>query len=386
MNDLPINIHIAGDEHVKKQALSVLSILALTGSLLAGCGSSAGQSTASGQPVGQGGSQAQAQLEDTLVVAGNGATVEQLMKDEIFKKFNEKYPNVKLTYVSGVSTDIVAKVKAQKNAPQIDVTIVEGGEQEKGRQEGLWEALSETDIPNMKNVPQDLRVAENSGVTVNFTPMGISYNAELVKEKGLPVPKSWNDLTRPEVKGYITMTDVASNFGRSTMIMLAYANGGSEKNIEPGFEKMKTIASYMPTFAKSAAQLQQNLQNKSAAYTTWTMARSLTQKETGLPLEFVFPEEGGNIVPNVATLVKGAKHPNAAKAFIDFLLSDEVQIMYATKLYYNPATAVKLPEDVAKQLEFDRSKVVNFDYDTISKEMSAWLDRFNKEIAPLTGK
>ncbi|MBG9567649.1 extracellular solute-binding protein [Brevibacillus agri] len=372
---------------MKKKALSVLSIFALTGSLLAGCGSATPQTAAPTPAAGNtDGGQAQVQLEDTLVVAGNGATVEKLMKDEIFKKFNEKYPNVKLTYVSGVSTEIVAKVKAQKNSPQIDLTIVEGGEQEKGRQEGLWETISATDIPNVKNVPQDLKVTDDSGVVVNFTPMGISYNSELVKEKGLPVPASWNDLTKPEVKGNITMTDVASNFGRSTMIMLAYANGGSEKNIEPGFEKMATLAGYMPTFAKSAAQLQQNLQNKSAAYTTWTMARSLTQKEAGVPLEFVFPEEGGNIVPNIATIVKGAKHPQAAKAFIDFLLTDEVQTMYATKLYYNPATEVKLPDDVAKTLAFDRAKVVNFDYDVISKETSAWLDRFNKEIAPKTGK
>lgn len=372
---------------MKKKALSVLSIFALTGSLLAGCGSPAPQSAAPAQPSGsKEGASAQVQLEDTLVVAGNGATVEKLMKDEFFKKFNEKYPNVKLTYVSGVSTEIVAKVKAQKNSPQIDLTIVEGGEQEKGRQEGLWETVSATDIPNMKNVPADLKIRDDSGVVVNFTPMGITYNTELVKEKNLPVPTSWNDLTKPEVKGNITMTDVASNFGRSTMIMLAYANGGSEKNIEPGFQKMATIAGYMPTFAKSAAQLQQNLQNKSAAYTTWTMARSLTQKETGLPVEFVFPEEGGNIVPNVATMVKGAKHPQAAKAFIDFLLTDEVQTAYATKLYYNPATPVKLPDDVAKTLEFDRSKVVNFDYEVLSKETSNWLDRFNKEIAPNTGK
>lgn len=374
---------------MKKKTLSVLSIFALTGSLLAGCGSPAPQSSAPAQNAGSkegGQAEAQVQLEDALVVAGNGATVEKLMKDEIFKKFNEKYPNVKLTYVSGVSTEIVAKVKAQQNAPQIDLTIVEGGEQEKGRQEGLWDTVSAADIPNMKNVPDDLKIKDDSGVVVNFTPMGISYNSELVKEKNLPVPKSWNDLTKPEVKGNITMTDVASNFGRSTMIMLAYANGGSEKNIEPGFEKLGTIAGYMPTFAKSAAQLQQNLQNKSAAYTTWTMARSLTQKETGLPIEFVFPEEGGNIVPNVATLVKGAKHPQAAKAFVDFLLTDDVQTMYATKLYYNPATPVKLPDDVAKTLEFDRSKVVNFDYEVLSKETSNWLDRFNKEIAPKTGK
>jgi len=378
---------------VNKKVLSVLSILTLTGSLLAGCGSSASQQQSS-SPASSGNAPAstaapateQPQLEDSLVIAGNGATVEKLMKDEIFKKFNEKYPNVKLTYVSGVSTEIVAKVKAQKGSPQIDMTVIEGGEQEKGRVEGLWEMLSEEDIPNMKNVPKDLEVRDFSGVTVNFTPMGISYNSEIVKEKNLPVPTSWNDLAKPEVKGNITMTDIASNFGRSATIMLAYANGGSEQNMEPGFEKLKTIAGYMPTFAKSAAQLQQNLQNKTAAYTTWTMARSLTQKEAGLPLEFVFPAEGGNVVPNIATIVKDAKHPQAAKAFIDFLLSDEVQTMYASKLYYNPATAVKLPDDVAKKLEFDRSKVVIFDLETVGTQTPAWLDRFNKEIAPHVGK
>ncbi|WP_019120927.1 ABC transporter substrate-binding protein [Brevibacillus massiliensis] len=372
---------------MKRKALSIFSVMALAGSLLAGCGSNAAApapSAPSNQEANSAGGNAQ--LEDQLVIAGNGATVEQLMKDEIFKKFNEKYPNVKLTYVSGVSTEIVAKVKAQKNAPQIDLTVIEGGEQDKGREEGLWEAITDKEVPNLAKVPEDLKVRDNSGVVVNFTPMGISYNSELVKEKNLPVPTSWNDLARPEVKGNITMTDIASNFGRSATIMLAYANGGSEKDMEPGFEKLKTIAGYMPTFAKSAAQLQQNLQNKSAAYTTWTMARSLTQKDAGLPIEFVFPQEGGNIVPNVATLVKGAKHPEAAKAFIDFLLTDEVQTMYATKLYYNPAVPVKLPDDVAKQLEFDRSKVVNFDYEVIGRNMSQWLDRFNKEIAPNAGK
>ena len=115
---------------MKKQAWSVLSVIALSAVLVAGCGSSA-------QPSGS--NEAKSQFEEKLVIAGNGATVEKLMKDEIFKKFNEKHPNVKLSYVSGVSTEIVAKIKAQKNSPQIDVAIIEGGEQEKGRTEGLWQ-------------------------------------------------------------------------------------------------------------------------------------------------------------------------------------------------------------------------------------------------------
>lgn len=365
---------------MKKKMVHVLSTVVLLSSLAVGCGS-----PGEGEKKAASGSSA-AQLESQLVVAGNGATVEKLMKDKIFKKFNEKHPDVKLTYISGVSTEIVAKVKAQQAAPQIDVTVIEGGEQEKGREEGLWEKITDKEVPSLSKIPADLKVKDESGVAVNFTPMGISYNADLVKEKGLPVPTSWNDLARPEMKGNLTLTGVDSNFGRSALIMLAYANGGSEKDMEPGFKKMEAIAGYMPTFAKSAAQLQQNLQSKSAVYTAWTMARSLKQKDSGVNLEFVFPKEGAPIVPNVATLVKDAKHPNAAKEFVNFLLSDEVQVLYGQDLYYNPAVPVKLPDDIAKKLEFDRSKVVDLDYTVVSSKTPDWMDRYNKEIAPKMGK
>lgn len=379
----------------KRKMITAISVLAICGSIFAGCSkapSASETSAPSSTPAANASATPEAITktvtpEKELVVAGNGATVEKLMKDVVFKKFNEKYPDVKLSYVSGVSTELVAKVKAQKGSPQIDLTVVEGGEQEAGRAEGLWDRVNIQDIPNMAKVDPSLKVKDDSGVAVNFTPMGISYNAETVKAKGLPIPESWNDLTKPELKGNITMTEISSNFGRSATIMLAYANGGSEKSMDAGFEKLKIIAGYLPTFAKNASQLQQNLQDKTAAYTTWTMARSIVQKqESGLPLEFIIPKEGSNLVPNVATLVKGAPHPVAANLFIDFLLSEEVQTMYATKLYYNPAVNVKLPGDIAKLLEFDRSKVKNFDYEVLSQSMKEWLSRFNKEVAPLVGK
>jgi putative spermidine/putrescine transport system substrate-binding protein len=377
---------------MKFKFLPVLSAVALAGALLSGCGNSNNNSEASQPAASQSQSTSTASastepgLEKELVIAGNGATVQALFEDEIFKKFNEKYPDVKLTYVSGVATEIVAKAKASQSSPQFDIAFIEAGEQENGRKEGLWEPISDADVPNMKNVLPQLQVKENSGVTIDFTPMGISYNADLVKKKNLPIPTSWNDLAKPEMKGNITLTDISSNFGRSATIMMSYANGGSEKNMDAGFEKLAAIAGYMPTFAKNAAQLQQNLQDESAAYTAWTMARSIVQKEAGLNLEFVVPQEGANLVPTVASLVKNASHPNAAKEFINFLLTDEVQTLFATKLYYNPATSVSLPEETAKQLAFDTNKIVNFDYDVISQNMKEWMDYFNKEIAPKAGK
>lgn len=379
---------------MKKKLLTLLTLLTVV-ALVFGC-STGNKPSSNEQPNTSNESASNGQTETTepaveikgeLVFAGNGATVEELFKDKIFPMFNEQYPDVKLTYVAGVATEIVAKVKAGQGNQLIDIAFIESGEQENGRAEGLWEALNPEEITNMSKVGEKFLVKENSGVTVNYTPMGISYNADLVEANNLPVPTSWNDLTLPEMKDNLTMTEISSNFGRSPTIMLSYANGGDENNMEPGFEKLGIIAGYMPTFAKSAAQLTQNLQDQSAVYTTWTMARSIIQKEqNGLPLEFVIPEEGTNVVPTIASLVTGAKNPEAAKVFINFLLTDEVQKLFATDLYYNPVVDVELPADLASLLEFDSNKVVNFDLSAISQNMPTWLDRFNKEIAPLVGK
>lgn len=371
---------------------SIILALTLMTSLFTACGGTKSSTNTSDSPTPTPAATNETKTDNNtaitgdLVFAGNGATVEALFKDEIFKKFNEKYPDVKLTYVAGVATDIVAKVKAQQGSAQIDIAFIEGSEQEAGRVEGLWEALNPAEIPNMSKISDQFKVADNSGVTINYTPMGISYNAKLVKEKNLPIPGSWNDLALPEMKGNITLTEMSSNFGRSATIMMSYANGGSEADMTTGFEKLKTIATYMPTFAKTAAQIQQNLQNNTAAYTAWTMARSIVQKDAGIELEFVIPKEGANAVPTVASIVKGSKNPEAAKAFIDFLLTDEVQALFATKLYYNPVIDVTLPDDIGKLLNFDKSKIVNFNYSTISENKKAWLETFNKEIAPLVGK
>ncbi|MGZ9584897.1 ABC transporter substrate-binding protein [Paenibacillus marinisediminis] len=371
---------------------SIILALTLMTSLFTACGGTKTSTNNSDSPASKPTASNETKTDSTpaikgeLVFAGNGATVEELFKDEIFKKFNEKYPDVKLTYVAGVATDIVAKVKAQQGSAQIDIAFIEGSEQEAGRVEGLWEALNPAEIPNMSKISDQFKVTENSGVTINYTPMGISYNPKLVKEKNLPIPQSWNDLALPEMKGNITLTEMSSNFGRSATIMMSYANGGSEADMTAGFEKLKTIATYMPTFAKTAAQIQQNLQNNTAAYTAWTMARSIVQKDAGVELEFVIPKEGANVVPTVASIVKGSKNQEAAKAFIDFLLTEEVQSLFATKLYYNPVIDVTLPDDIGKLLNFDKNKIVNFSYSTISDNKKAWLETFNKEIAPLVGK
>ena len=53
----------------------------------------------------------------------------------------------------------------------------------------------------------------------------------------------------------------------------------------------------------------------------------------GLPLKTVVPSEGVVYVLYQAAAFENAPHPNAARLFMDFLLSDEAQAIYAEDGY-----------------------------------------------------
>lgn len=53
----------------------------------------------------------------------------------------------------------------------------------------------------------------------------------------------------------------------------------------------------------------------------------------GYPVNFVFPADGSQIYDNSMALVKGAKHPNLAKEFMNYILGDEMQLKGTEYLY-----------------------------------------------------
>src|ERR1700712_2788141 len=67
-----------------------------------------------------------AQAEPTLYLGMNGGTMERLYADEVLPIF-EKANNVKVTIVPGTSSDILAKVQANKEHSQMHVMFLDDG-------------------------------------------------------------------------------------------------------------------------------------------------------------------------------------------------------------------------------------------------------------------
>jgi len=96
-------------------------------------------------------------------------------------------------------------------------------------------------------------------------------------------------------------------------------------------------------------------------------------KAKGSPIDFVFPAEGLPAVTEPVAILKTATNPAAARAFVDFILSDEGQKLAATMGYiparasvgmpswYPPGAKINLmPTDIAKVVHANSANLQRF--------------------------
>ena len=70
---------------------------------------------------------------------------------------------------------------------------------------------------------------------------------------------------------------------------------------------------------------------------------ALTAKAKGSPIEFVFPKEGAPAVTEPVAILKTSGNPAAAKAFVDFILSDDGQKLAVSQGYVPAKTGIPNP-------------------------------------------
>jgi len=70
---------------------------------------------------------------------------------------------------------------------------------------------------------------------------------------------------------------------------------------------------------------------------------ALNARAKGSPVDFVFPAEGVSIVTEPTAILRGTKNPEAARAFVDFLLSKDGQELAVSQGYFPARKDVKPP-------------------------------------------
>src|SRR5690606_18967604 len=150
--------------------------------------------------------------ERQMTIACYAAGIQEYIEGDILPAFEKEY-NVKVSYLPGVSLATISKLQAQKDNPQIDLACLDDGPREQAKALGLLQPTDPSKMPNLANVYDVAKFPDNIGVGWAMFGVGIVYNPEAYEKAGLPAPKSWNDLARPELKGHVIADTIASTYG-----------------------------------------------------------------------------------------------------------------------------------------------------------------------------
>jgi iron(III) transport system substrate-binding protein len=153
-------------------------------------------------------------------------------------------------------------------------------------------------------------------------------NTKVLKEKGLTMPKGWNDLLDPKFKGLIAMPNPAASgtgFLQVASILQMY---GAKEGKEDGWEFLKKLDQNMGQYIKSGSRPAKfTAQGEFAVGCSFDFPVA-EQKKMGFPVEIVFPVEGAGYEIEANSLLKGAKNPKSAKRFLDWAISENAMKEY----------------------------------------------------------
>ena len=320
----------------------------------------------------------------TLYIGMNGGSMEKTWTEHVFPAF-EKANNVKVVVVPGGSADILAKAQAAKDKPQMHVMFLDDGVMARAVSMGLCEKMKPSAALNEVFPTARFKDDMATGVTMGMT--GLAYNKKMFTEKGWAPPTSWLDLADPKFKGKVVFQSLSSStFGLHGFLMFNRIKGGTEKNVEPGFNAWKTtvgpnVLEYIP----SSAKLSEMLQTGEAAIAPLTPTSVASLQEKGISVEYAQPKEGSVVLMVGECVIAKNSEPVLAQKLAEYLLTADAQaagLQHGNQIPSNPKAAA-IGDDAKLKLkqfgEYMKTAVV-VDWDAINENRPAWNARWNRTI------
>ncbi len=296
--------------------------------------------------------------------------------------FRKADPGVDLVWVRDSTGVVTAKLLAEKKAPQADAVFALAATSMMELDEaGLLAPYAPKGEARLDPRFKDGRAVPHWTGEALWSALVCANTRELAA-RNLPVPASWEDLTKPIYKGMIAMPDPASS-GTGLLTVGAWLQMFGEPKAWAYMDRLNVnIAGYDHSGSKPC---------KDAARGEIPIGISLDfragqEKRDGLPIAVVAPSEGLGWELEATGLVKGSRHDKAAKAFVDWAMSDEAMRLYAKNFTVVAAPGLSaavpgLPPDLPAHL----AKVdLGWTARNRDRIIAEWSARYRAKSAPKT--
>jgi len=272
----------------------------------------------------------------------------------VIAAFQAKYPQLEVLVKSGSNSQMANTLLEEKANPQADVFITtEVFTAHALSREGIFQSYEPA---GYQNLPDAYKAEDASWVGLTQRMRVIMYNKDLVSQDELPA--SMFDLTDPKWKGQIAAagsTNASMQAQIASMIQLV-GQEQTEAWLKGLMENEVTFFGGHSDVRKAvgAGEFKLGLVNHYYYY---------LQLAEGSNIGIIYPDQATGemgIIANATTvaIIQGSNNPDAAKAFLDFLVSADGQKIFAEGNFEYPLLAgIALHPDIDSTAGLSMAKI-----------------------------
>ena len=178
-------------------------------------------------------------------------------------------------------------------------------------------------VPASVGKPKPIPLKDPDGFWIGtvLEPYGLVYHPRLLQRLGLPEPKDWDDLLHPKLKGNVAQcAPTRSSSSHATYEVILQRDGDAK-----GWEWLRRLAANTGIFTARSRDVPSVVaRGEFAAGFAVPSYMAFEDRLAGYDVKFVAPATAW-ITPEPIAILAGCRNPNAARAFIEFMLTERGQ-------------------------------------------------------------
>ena len=335
--------------------------------------------------------------EELVVITPVARTLTDPMLADFTKYVKERWNvYIKTSSLAAGTPVAYGRIVEWKGKPEVD--IFWGGES------ALFEKLAEQkllqkveiskeaweSIPASIGKPKPIPLKDKDGYWVGtaLEPYGLVYNPKRLQRLGVGALKDWDDLLNPKLKGEVAQCAPTRSSSSNATYEVILSLHGEDK----GWEWLRKLAANTGHFTARSRDVPTVVaKGEFAVGFAVPSYMAFEEKLAGFDIKDVAPKNAF-VTPEPMAILAGSRNPKAARAFIEFLLTERGQRVFMErglfpitpkyKVQGAPGSTAELAVEFTGGIRsyFDGDVANVYDEDVAAKRSEALKTRFRSDI------
>jgi len=285
---------------------------------------------------------------------------------------------IQANYVRLSGGEAIARLSATGDTPEFDAWFGGGADGHIAADEARF--IEHYTSPNADVIPAEYKDADGTWTGIYVGALSFCSNTDVLDQIGADAPESWQDLLDPAFKSNIAMAHPGtSGTSYQTLWTQVELNDGDEDAAMDYFSKLHSNVLQYSKSGSAPGQMAGRGEIATGIIFAQDCQKFINEGFTNLTT--TFPEEGMTYEVGAVSLLKNAKHPSAAKAFIGWSLTADAQNIAPTVGTYSVPTNpdADITDDMVDLTELN---LIHADIAEQGEKRAELTARFDSQVAP----